>query len=295
MSKNTTKYSNNARTTLSAGITTGDTVLNVISSVGFPTISAAGDHFFVTLDNGSNIEVVKVTGVSGNTFTGCVRAQEGTTAFAFASTTKVENRLTAGNITEMARLQDRLRSVNSLEDLIAPANSDGNSALCASVDANSVPIVAVVQGTRWRLLNYPDIINSGTAGGGITTTSMSFPSVGNYLRDLTPKTYVLQFTTGANLGSCRFLTVNSGAGTVTWTTPLPAAPSAADAFEIYRCESAYRMPMGASTDRIFFENDNVIRHDYSIPVGKNAVSAGPVTIASGITVTVPSGSAWSVV
>lgn len=45
----------------------------------------------------------------------------------------------------------------------------------------------------------------------------------------------------------------------------------------------------------FFENDQTIAADYTITTGRNAVSAGPVTINSGVTVTVPSGSAWVVV
>jgi hypothetical protein len=42
-------------------------------------------------------------------------------------------------------------------------------------------------------------------------------------------------------------------------------------------------------------NENVISTDYTIPMGYNGVSAGPVTIASGVTVTIASGSSWSIV
>jgi hypothetical protein len=34
---------------------------------------------------------------------------------------------------------------------------------------------------------------------------------------------------------------------------------------------------------------------YSITAGKNAVSAGPITINSGVTVTIPSNSTWVIV
>ena len=50
-----------------------------------------------------------------------------------------------------------------------------------------------------------------------------------------------------------------------------------------------------STDTAFFENSTTITADYSIASGKNAGTFGPVTINSGITVTIPSGSVWSVV
>ena len=52
---------------------------------------------------------------------------------------------------------------------------------------------------------------------------------------------------------------------------------------------------GASTNTVFFENDKAVGVGYSITSGKNAMSAGPLTINAGIAVTVPSGSAWTIV
>jgi hypothetical protein len=51
---------------------------------------------------------------------------------------------------------------------------------------------------------------------------------------------------------------------------------------------------GSSGDQIFIENGQTVTATYSIPVGKNAMSTGPITINSGATVTVPSGSRWVV-
>lgn len=52
---------------------------------------------------------------------------------------------------------------------------------------------------------------------------------------------------------------------------------------------------GGGVDQVFFENDQVVTTNYTLTSGKNAVSAGTITIASGITVTIPSGVAWVVV
>ena len=52
---------------------------------------------------------------------------------------------------------------------------------------------------------------------------------------------------------------------------------------------------GASTNTVFFENDKAVGVGYSITSGKNAMSAGPLTINAGIAVTVPSGSSWTIV
>ena len=52
---------------------------------------------------------------------------------------------------------------------------------------------------------------------------------------------------------------------------------------------------GASTNTVFFENDNSVDVSYSITSGKNAMAAGPIAIKSGVTVTVPSGSFLTIV
>ena len=52
---------------------------------------------------------------------------------------------------------------------------------------------------------------------------------------------------------------------------------------------------GAGGDQIFYENGQTVTTDYTITAGQNAGTFGPVTINGGITVTVPSGSTWSVV
>lgn len=52
---------------------------------------------------------------------------------------------------------------------------------------------------------------------------------------------------------------------------------------------------GGGSDEAFFENDATITTDYTITAGKNAGTFGPVTINSGATVTVPSGSVWTVI
>jgi hypothetical protein len=52
---------------------------------------------------------------------------------------------------------------------------------------------------------------------------------------------------------------------------------------------------GGGGDEAFFENDVEVSANYTITTGKNAMSAGPMTIADGVTVTVPDGSVWTIV
>jgi hypothetical protein len=52
---------------------------------------------------------------------------------------------------------------------------------------------------------------------------------------------------------------------------------------------------GGGTDAWALEHDNTITTNYTIGAGKNVINAGPMTINSGVTVTVPTGSSWSIV
>ena len=53
--------------------------------------------------------------------------------------------------------------------------------------------------------------------------------------------------------------------------------------------------VGAGTDKVFYENDQTVTQSYTISAGKNAMVAGPIAIASGKTVTIPSGSELTIV
>ena len=52
---------------------------------------------------------------------------------------------------------------------------------------------------------------------------------------------------------------------------------------------------GGGNNQVFFENDQLVTVSYTITAGKNAMSAGEITIDTGITVTVPTGSNWVIV
>ena len=50
-----------------------------------------------------------------------------------------------------------------------------------------------------------------------------------------------------------------------------------------------------SNNQVFWENDQAVTASYTISTGKNAGSFGPITINSGVEVTVGSGQTWTVV
>lgn len=95
------RYSNRARTTLAGAINASVTSISVASSASFPAITGL-DHFYATIatSDNSQIEVVKVTAVSGTAWT-VVRGQDGTTAQSWGSGTTVEGRLNASLLSDL--------------------------------------------------------------------------------------------------------------------------------------------------------------------------------------------------
>ena len=153
------KFSNNAVSTLSAGISNSATSLSVASASSFPTLGAS-DYTYVTLAEASNssaFEIVKVTAISGTTFT-IVRAQQSTTARAFSSGDKVELRVTAALLEEaideadytvtqsdVTAHQSALSITESqISDLQSYLTSESNN-LSASVTWANVPDANITQ------------------------------------------------------------------------------------------------------------------------------------------------------
>lgn len=296
MTKSVYKYSNNARTTLQSGITSSNTTLFVVSTAAFPSLGTS-ENFKVTLDDGVGTpEIVSVQGVVSGQLINCLRGQEGTTARSFASGSRVEMRLTAGQISEMLRKQDRLFEIASIESLSSPLTNDSNSYIASSTDPDGGLIVVLrVNDSKWRLINYPHLIQSGATPAGATSGGMSLTGATALLPDFASKVYVIQWTSGAHSGRLRFLT-SITSGSIAWATPLPSSPSPGDTYELFRYSKfAQRMPTGGNSDTVFYENSNTITSNYTVTSGKNALSAGPITINTGVTVTVTSPSAWSIV
>ena len=59
--------------------------------------------------------------------------------------------------------------------------------------------------------------------------------------------------------------------------------------------AAAGVPAGGGDDKVFFENDQTITTSYTLVAAKNAMTAGPITIDSGATVTIETGARWVVI
>jgi hypothetical protein len=121
-------FTNNATTTLGSSILVGDTSLTVASSSGalFPVTTSG--YFYVALINSSNqIEFVKVTARSSDTFT-IVRAQNGSTARPYAAGDKVELRLIAAALENFVQL-DGAQTITGAKTFSGAITLSGGGAL----------------------------------------------------------------------------------------------------------------------------------------------------------------------
>lgn len=347
-------YANNAVTTLTASVAPGATTLSVLDGSKFPT-PGTGEFFLITVESGTNLEVIEVHGRVGGSFTGCVRGVDGTTASSFPAGANVECRVTAATLSRFARLQDRLTPISLVSDLTKPELVNGHSYLISQSDDSGSPIVAISAGPYWRFLNYPSVGLTQAVSGTPTTTSISYTGT-SLATGFSAGVLLIQFTTGNNRGQCRLVSAATSS-TLSWGTALPYTPTVGDTFQVYKSTSASsgssadltdlvahavrkdsdtgaaQLPVGTTaqqpvadqgklrfnsdtgryeggngtawgslggatgggTDSVFYLNGQTVNSSYSIPSGQNAMSAGPISVANGATITVPNGSVWSVI
>ena len=180
----------------------------------------------------------------------------------------------------------------------AAVRSDLNDALAAIVSNNSSATApATTYAYQWwpdtttGLLKQRNAANSAWITiGTLASTNLGLASLagatftGNVILGTTTALELPDGTTGQRPGS-------PVAGMIRYNTTLVQ-------FEGYK-NSVWGAIGGGATgggsDDVFYENGQTVTTNYTLSTNKNAVTAGPVTVNSGVTVTIPSGSSWVVV
>lgn len=159
---------------------------------------------------------------------------------------------------------------NTLSDiataLTGSVASDGQTPMTGALDMNSQKVINLLNGTL-----STDAINLGQL-----TTAFNNPTFTGTEFMLIPKGTTAQRPAVPVDGEMRYNTTTNQ-------------------FEGYQ-DGAWGQLGGGATggggDEVFVENARVVTVNYTLSTGKSAESVGPITINSGITVTIPSDERW---
>lgn len=192
------KVSNNAFGTLSAGISSSDTTVTLDSGQGsrFPTLGA-GDYFYATLvDTSNNLEIVKATARSTDSMT-VTRAQDNTTARAFAIGDRFELRPVAALFeaiqTESTPQSDSITTAMLQDDSVTnakvAAGAVGGTEINSTFDISSKTVTLPAGHLRkiYHARNVSEVTT--TSSSPQTTVSVTVPM------DTDDYNYLIQFHT----------------------------------------------------------------------------------------------------
>ena len=295
-------YSNNASTTLSAGINNSTTTIGIASASGFPSIGS-GEYYFATIANTNNtkIEVVKVT--AGTTSLTVTRAQDGTTAQAFDSgdnfqlrvtaatlgaATKTDVNITGGAIAGAAISNDAIDSQHYADGSIDTAHIADDAVTTAKIADDNV--------TAAKLANSinTDIATGVTAN---TTANAALPKAGGAMTgNLTSSAEIRIGTTQEfnSLNGRGNLVVGSGSGNEGMTIYSGASNqggiifadgvSSADAYEgqiqYDHSDDSMRFYVNDGTEKMRIKSTGATEFTNSVITGTNtdATNTGSVTL-----------------
>jgi hypothetical protein len=204
---------------------------------------------------------------------------------------------------------------NTLNDLAAAMTdsvaADGQTPMTGDLDLNSNKIVNLAVGTiAGDAVEYSQLvaatsvvtITGGTING--ATIGATTPASGRFTTlESTGNTTVGGTLTVTGLGSFNGTgALKIPAGTTAQqpspTTGMIRFNSSTNLFEGYGASAWGSLGGGATGgagNQIFFENDQTVTTNYTIPSTKNAMSAGPITIDNSVTVTISTGANWVIV
>jgi hypothetical protein len=220
----------------------------------------------------------------------------------------------AGTTTPLASYTDHTGNTENTNPVILDSNGEADVWLpdttsykyvlktAADVLLYTVDYVAVPVTTN--SFASPPVIGSGTPNAAtFTTLNVTGAAIFESTADFTdPVTFdsTVDIAGKLTLSATSALKLNAGT-----TAQRPASPvdgdirynSTTSKYEGYSGSAWGQLGGGATgggADTIFVLNGQTVTTDYTIPTGFNASSVGPISVSSGITVTVSTGSVWAI-
>jgi len=175
------------------------------------------------------------------------------------------------NATISSRVLFQSSTTNGATRVAAIPNGTGSTSALAAIN-NSDPTNA---GWLQMSATSSEAQVQSTISGTGTYLPMTFYTNGSERMRVTTNGGFSFGASGTAYGTAGQILTSNGDASPTWTTFSGGAT-------------------GGGSDQIFQLNGKTVTTSYSIPSGKNAMSVGPITVSSGQTVTVPSGSRWVV-
>lgn len=236
--------------------------------------------------------------------------------------------LPAGNPVVTGTVISSTWANNTLNDISAALTgsvaSDGQTPMTGDLDMNTNKVINLDPGTvQGNAVEYSQFVAATTSNVDITGGTIDGTPIGNTTRssgkfttldanstlNVTGATTLLStldvtgfasFDGNGEFNGTGALKLPTGttAEQPTPTTGMVRYNSSLGQFEGYYASSWGQIGGGATgggSDQVFVLNDQVVTVDYTIPATKNASSAGPITIDTGVTVTISTGANWVIV
>ena len=238
--------------------------------------SSGADFFIITIGSTVNINEPSAGSVTAAKIaSGAVttaKIADGAVTTAKIADTSITNTKMATNAITTSQIQDGQISTAKIADDAVTAAKLANTSVSAGSygSATAIPAITVDAQGRITAASTNSINTSTIPVADESTDTTCFPVfVTAATGDQAPKT-------GSNL------TFNSATGV------LGATSYTGDGSNLTGVASTV-------ADGCIYENSQTISNNYTITTNKNAMSAGPITVASGATLTIPSGSTYTIV
>ena len=268
-------------------LTGTQTVAGVKTFTSSPIVPAPTTDFQAATK--AYVDSVGASGVSDGD-KGDIIVGSGGTAWTIDTGVITNSKLVAGTITDSAI--NASAAITGSKIQTATTSNTGAVQLTDSTSSTSTSTAATPNSVKTAY----DLASTAN-----TTASAALPKAGGAMTgDLTLNAQSdLRFADADSSNWVGFQAPSTVAANVTWT--LPNTDASVPGYALKSDGSGNLSwglaggASGASGNQVFYENDTNVTASYTISSNKNAVTAGPITIDAGVTVTVPSGSSWVVV